>query len=92
VRGAQAIDANSDRPGPGYEIRTVAAELHGFVEALGLTRNGPIDVVGHDIGTFGYFYAAEWPDDVKRIAVFERSSTCSRPTTANGSDRQELVL
>jgi pimeloyl-ACP methyl ester carboxylesterase len=31
-------------------MRTVAAELHGFVEALGLTRNGPVDVVGHDIG------------------------------------------
>jgi len=63
---------DSDRPASGYEMRTVAADLHGFVEALGLTANGPIDVVGHDIGTWiGYFYASEWPDDVKRLAVFD---------------------
>src|SRR5450432_566630 len=50
------------------EMRTVAAELHGFVEALELTASGPVDVVGHDLGTWiGYAYAAEWPDDVKRL-------------------------
>lgn len=53
-------------------MRTVAAELHSFVEALRLTANGPIDVVGHDIGAWiGYAYAAEWPNDVKRLAVFD---------------------
>jgi pimeloyl-ACP methyl ester carboxylesterase len=63
---------DSDRPASGYEMRTVAAELHGFVEALELTANGPVDVVGHDVGTWiGYAYAAEWPDDVKRLAVFD---------------------
>jgi pimeloyl-ACP methyl ester carboxylesterase len=63
---------DSDRPASGYEMRTVGAELHGFVEALGLTANGPIDVLGHDIGTWiGYAYAAEWPGDVKRLAVFD---------------------
>src|ERR1700720_2891544 len=41
---------DSDRPASGYEMRTVAAELHGFVEALGLTANGPVDIVGHDMG------------------------------------------
>ena len=63
---------DSDRPASGYDMRTVAAELHSFVETLGLTANGPIDVVGHDIGTWiGYAYAAEWPNDVKRLAVFD---------------------
>jgi pimeloyl-ACP methyl ester carboxylesterase len=63
---------DSDRPASGYDLRTVAAELHGFVEALGLTANGPVDIVGHDLGTWiGYAYAAEWPGDVKRLAVFE---------------------
>jgi pimeloyl-ACP methyl ester carboxylesterase len=63
---------DSDRPAAGYEMRTVAAELHDFVAALGLTANGPVDVVGHDIGTWiGYAYAAEWPGDVKRLAVFD---------------------
>ena len=63
---------DSDRPASGYEMRTVAAELHGFVEALRLTANGPVDIVGHDMGTWiGYAYAAEWPGDVKRLAVFD---------------------
>jgi pimeloyl-ACP methyl ester carboxylesterase len=63
---------DSDRPTSGYEMRTVAAELHGFVEALGLTASGPVDIVGHDLGTWiAYAYAAEWPRDVKRLAVFE---------------------
>ena len=63
---------DSDRPASGYDMRTVAAELHGFVEALRLTANGPVDIVGHDLGTWiGYAYAAEWPGDVKRLAVFD---------------------
>ena len=63
---------DSDRPASGYEMRTVAAELHDFVEALKLTANGPVDIVGHDLGTWiGYAYAAEWPGDVKRLAVFD---------------------
>src|SRR2546421_412193 len=50
----------------------LAAELHGFVEEMRLTANGPVDIVGHDLGTWiGYAYAAEWPDDVKRLAVFD---------------------
>src|ERR1700741_2303347 len=75
-RRVSALDprgmGDSDRPASGYEMRTVAAELHGFVEALRLTANGPVDIVGHDLGTWiGYAYAAEWPSDVKRLAVFE---------------------
>jgi len=40
--------------------------------ALGLAKAGPIDVVGHDVGTWiGYAYAADWPGDVRRLAIFE---------------------
>src|ERR1700741_3824654 len=61
---------DSDRPTSGYHMRTVTAELHGFIEALELTANGPLDIVGHDLGTWiGYAYAAEHPSDVKRLAV-----------------------
>jgi len=50
----------------------VAAELHDFVESLKLTANEPVDIVGHDLGTWiVYAYAAEWPGDVKRLAVFD---------------------
>lgn len=63
---------DSERPASGYAMQAVAAELHGFAEALDLTAQGPLDVVGHDLGTWiGYAYAAEWPDDVKRLAVFD---------------------
>jgi pimeloyl-ACP methyl ester carboxylesterase len=63
---------DSERPASGYELRTVAAELHDFVEALTLTANGPVDIVGHDLGTWiGYAYAAEWPGDVKRLVVLD---------------------
>ncbi len=63
---------DSDRPAAGYDMRTVAAELHGFVEALGLTDDGPVDIACHDLGSWiGYSYAAEWPGHVNRLAVFE---------------------
>jgi pimeloyl-ACP methyl ester carboxylesterase len=63
---------DSERPASGYEMRTVAAELHDFVEALKLTANDPVDIVGHDLGTWiGYAYAAEWPGDVKRLVVLD---------------------
>jgi pimeloyl-ACP methyl ester carboxylesterase len=63
---------DTDRPASSYDMRTVAAEIHEAVEALELTADGSIDVVGHDIGTWiGYAYAAEWPGDVKRLSVFD---------------------
>ncbi len=63
---------DSDHPSSGYDARSVAAELHGVVSALGLTKAGPIDVAGHDIGTWiGYAYASDWPGDVRRLAVYE---------------------
>lgn len=63
---------DSDRPQSGYDMKTSAADIHGFVQALGLTDAGPIDVVCHDIGTWvGYAYAADWPADVKRLALFD---------------------
>jgi len=63
---------DSDHPSAGYDAKSVAADLHGLVAALGLARSGPIDVVGHDVGTWiGYAYASDWPGDVRRLAIFE---------------------
>jgi pimeloyl-ACP methyl ester carboxylesterase len=76
---------DSDRPASGYDMRTVAAEIHSAVEALALMVGGPVDVVGHDIGTWiGYAYAAEWPDDVKRLAVFDAALPGITPPPASG--------
>lgn len=63
---------DSARPSGGYDMQTVAAEVHGVITALGLTATGPIDVAGHDIGTWiAYALAADWPADVRRLAVFD---------------------
>jgi pimeloyl-ACP methyl ester carboxylesterase len=75
--------AARDRARPAWDARFRPAPLrlryaHGgrrpswLRRSVGVTENGPIDVVGHDIGAWiGYAYAAEWPDDVKRLAVFD---------------------
>jgi pimeloyl-ACP methyl ester carboxylesterase len=62
----------SDRPAGNYDLTTVAVDIHELAKALGLLTDGPIDVAGHDVGTWiGYAYAADWPDDVKRLAVMD---------------------
>jgi pimeloyl-ACP methyl ester carboxylesterase len=82
---------DSDRPASGYEMRTVAAELHDFVAALDLTANGPVDVVGHDLGTWiGYAYAAEWINDVKRLAVFDAALPGITPPPPPGIPSAEV--
>jgi pimeloyl-ACP methyl ester carboxylesterase len=63
---------HSDRPNADYDMRTVVAEVHEFSEVLGVTAECPIDVVGHDVGTWiGYAYAAEWASDLWHLAVFD---------------------
>lgn len=63
---------DSGRPASGYDLQTVAADIHGLVQALGLVADGPLDVVGHDVGSWiSYAYAADWPQDVGRLAVLD---------------------
>jgi pimeloyl-ACP methyl ester carboxylesterase len=63
---------DSARPASGYDMRSVAAEIHGFAEALGLAAGNGLDVAGHDLGTWmGYAFAADWPGDVRRLAVMD---------------------
>ena len=84
---------DSDRPASGYDMRTVAAEIHGFVEALGLTANAALDVVGHDVGTWiGYAYAADWPGDVRRLALFDARLPGVSPPPAAGIPSEDLNL
>lgn len=63
---------DSDKPLKGYDLRTVARDLHRFVEHLGLTSTGSLAVAGHDIGAWiGYAWAADWPDDIHRLALYD---------------------
>ncbi|WP_213881695.1 alpha/beta hydrolase [Pseudomonas sp. dw_358] len=62
----------SDAPIGDYDLGTVAAELRSFAETIGLFENGPIDVVGHDVGTWiAYAWAADWRSDIRRIALLD---------------------
>jgi pimeloyl-ACP methyl ester carboxylesterase len=62
----------SDAPAGGYDLASVAAELHHFAQTIGLLDNGPIDVVGHDVGSWmAYAWAADWRPDVRRVALLD---------------------
>ena len=63
---------DSDRPQNGYDMKTVVAEIHAFVSQLGLADGKKLDVAGHDLGTWmGYAYAADFPQDVRRLALYD---------------------
>ncbi|MEV4654872.1 alpha/beta hydrolase [Micromonospora sp. NPDC049301] len=60
----------SDAPDGGYDKKTVAADLHGLLDQLGLT--GDLRLVGHDLGTMvAYAYAAAHPERVSRLVLSE---------------------
>lgn len=62
----------SDAPMGGYDLTSLAAEIHGVVQALELTKTGPIDVAGHDVGAWiGYAYASDWAGDIRSIALLD---------------------
>lgn len=62
----------SDAPIGDYDLGTVAAELHSFAQTIGLFERGPIDVVGHDVGTWiAYAWASDWRSDIRRLALLD---------------------
>ncbi|SCE83015.1 alpha/beta fold hydrolase [Micromonospora mirobrigensis] len=61
---------DTDAPPGGYDKKTVAADLHGLLTALGLTDD--LRLVGHDLGTMvAYAYAAAHPAAVSRLVLTE---------------------
>lgn len=63
---------DSAHPAQGFTPGIVAAEIHRFVQVLGLTRDGRIDVASHDVGVWiAYAYAADWPGDVRTLSLFD---------------------
>jgi pimeloyl-ACP methyl ester carboxylesterase len=68
----------SGRPVGGYDMGSVAADLHGLMSQLGYNRYA---VVGHDIGMWiGYALAADFPQEVDRLAVIEAMIPGLTPT------------
>ena len=65
LRGA----GDSARPETGYDKKALAQDIHALVESLGHRR---VTLVGHDIGLMvAYAYAAQYPDQVERIALMD---------------------
>lgn len=84
---------DSDKPVSGYDLKTIAADLHEFANALGLLKDGPLDVAGHDIGTWiGHAYAADWPEDIRRLALFDAALPGITPPPPAGIPSAEVNL
>ena len=59
----------SQRPPSGYDKKTLAGDIRELVRSLGHAR---VHLVGHDIGaSIAYAYAAQWPQEVERLALME---------------------
>ena len=59
----------SEKPGSGYDVRTLAADLAALLTGLGHER---CLYVGHDIGTWiGYTFAASYPDRTPRLVLMD---------------------
>ncbi len=61
---------DSGIPTGGYDTATLARDVHNLLLQLHLASG--VQLVGHDIGLWvAYAYAAQWPDEVRRMAVME---------------------
>jgi pimeloyl-ACP methyl ester carboxylesterase len=59
----------SDKPAGGYDKKNMAADIHELVKKLGYKS---INLVGHDIGLMvAYAYAAQFSDEVKKVALLD---------------------
>jgi pimeloyl-ACP methyl ester carboxylesterase len=59
----------SGKPAGGYDKKTMAVDLHELMKNLGYKD---VDIAGHDIGMIvAYAYAAQFPDEVKKIALLD---------------------
>lgn len=59
----------SDKAEGGYDKKTMAQDIHALTQSLGFKRIG---LAGHDIGLMvAYAYAAQYPDEIDRIALMD---------------------
>ncbi len=59
----------SGKPASGYDKKNMAVDMHELMKKLGYQH---INLVGHDIGLMvAYAYAAQFPGDVKKLALMD---------------------
>ena len=60
---------SSEKPQSGYDKKTMATDMHELMKKLGYSH---INLAGHDIGLMvAYAYAAQFPTEVKKIALMD---------------------
>jgi pimeloyl-ACP methyl ester carboxylesterase len=60
---------DSSKPEGGYDKKTMAQDIRALAQSL---QRASIGIVGHDIGLMvAYAYAAQYPSEVKRIALMD---------------------
>lgn len=94
-RAVYALDprgfGDSDKPASGYDLATASEDVHAFVQATGLARQGGIDVVSHDVGTWiAYSYAVNHSDEVRRLVVSEAAIPWSTPAAGTPGDQANV--
>lgn len=71
----------SDKPTGGYDKKALAANIHELLNTLGYHR---INLVGHDIGLMvAYAYAAQYGDEVKKVAFLDALLPGIEPVWSN---------
>lgn len=81
---------DSDKPEHGYDLATVAQDLHRLAEKLELLSHGPLDVAGHDIGAWiAYAWASDWPRDIGRLALYDAALPGVTPPAPAGIPSEE---
>src|ERR1700722_934234 len=67
---------DSDWAKTGYRVRSMARDVHGLIEVLGL---GPVHLVGHSAGVrVAIAVAAERPETIRRLAVSDAGPANSK--------------
>jgi len=60
---------DSDKPVSGYDLRTLATDIHEFIDALGLEK---VYLVGTDWGgLIARRFALDWPGEVDRLFIVD---------------------
>lgn len=82
---------DSAHPSQGFNPQVVAAEIHRFVELLGLTKGMKLDVASHDVGAWiAYAYASDWPADVRTLSLFDAALPGISPLAASDIPSDEV--
>ena len=73
----------SGKPADGYDKKNMAKDIHELVKKLGYST---INLAGHDIGLMvAYAYAAQYANEVKRIALLDALLPGIEPVWTNAS-------